>query len=116
MARATMTEPGLACALDDPKRAVWYSARCTFWTDDWSRLALVGPGIPCCPHCKCPGMQTDWEDWMNGVEGYDAKNPGYKSFIMGLLDKCSRKENDILKVWNSVKMEKSAQDSSVMGV
>ncbi len=68
---------GTATAADDPKRGVWYSAGCTFWTDEWDRLHLRGQyRIPVCPHCGCPGMQIDADKWEVPDE-YESTHPGY---------------------------------------
>lgn len=48
---------------DNTQREIWYSAHCTYWTDDWSKLKTVGPGIPVCPYCSCPGMQLMALHW-----------------------------------------------------
>lgn len=62
---------------DDPKRGVWYSVTCTFWTDEWDLLKVVGPGIPCCPYCNSVGFQIDADRW-SVPDQYEAEHPGYR--------------------------------------
>lgn len=72
----------------DPKRAVWYSLMCGYWTDDWTKLAKVGSGIPCCPVCHCPGCYGTIEEWFDGINEHDKNYPGYHEFITGIKEKC----------------------------
>ncbi len=58
---------------DDPERGIWYSASCGYWTDDWSKLATIGPAIPCCPKCGCPGMHCTAEEWLGGAATFEVK-------------------------------------------
>lgn len=74
-------DDGTQTTVDDPKRLLWHSATCTFWTDDWSLLALAGPGIPCCPDCESPGYQTTAEKWDEGVSAADKQRPGYMRLV-----------------------------------
>lgn len=53
-----LTLDGKRTIAEDPNRGVWYSSNCYYWTDDWSKLVKMGPGIPCCPVCKSPGFQS----------------------------------------------------------
>lgn len=52
-----LTLAGKKTISTDPKRGVWYSANCYYWTDDWSKLKLRNGRIPCCPECGTPGLQ-----------------------------------------------------------
>ena len=54
---------GKPAAEDDVMRGVWYSSRCKYWTDDWSKLKKVGPGIPVCPECQSVGFQTVYQNF-----------------------------------------------------
>jgi hypothetical protein len=76
---------------DNPDRGIWYSAGCTFWTDDWNQLDATPGGIPCCPYCRCVGMQTTAEAWFGGVARFQAEgNPGYVNFIAQSGQQCRR--------------------------
>jgi hypothetical protein len=70
----------------DGLRGVWYSSRCRYWTDDWSKLKLVGPGIPVCPHCNSVGFQAEYENFSGKDEPkercneyWHTKQPGVPS-------------------------------------
>lgn len=80
---------GLPVHADDPERGVWYSAgTCGYWTDDWAKLDNRN-GIPCCPSCKCPGMQITARDWFDGAQKYeDAGNPSYVEFVVTMKEVC----------------------------
>lgn len=68
---------------------VWYSATCSYWTDDWSKLALSGPGIPVCPHCQSPGYQDTVANFQRGAEQFQgAGNPGYVHFLIRRIEQC----------------------------
>jgi len=47
----------------DNNRMVWYSARCAYWTDDWTKTSRSGI-IPVCPICGCPGLQATYEKFV----------------------------------------------------
>lgn len=72
---------GSPVGASNPNRLMWHSAMCGYWTDDWSKLKRFGPGIPCCPVCHCPGMQTTMKDWDKGSVEHDKKHPGYLAFL-----------------------------------
>jgi hypothetical protein len=76
---------------DDPERAVWYSARCGYWTDDWGKLAKVGPGVPACPSCGCPGMITTAKEWLSNVLAYakESNQPDYPAAVEAGKEQCS---------------------------
>ncbi len=81
---------GEVTTADDPDRGIWYSVGCGFWTDEWDQLKTVGPGIPCCPTCKAPGMQATAKDWLGGAEEYEAAgNLRYVEFLQTLKNNCS---------------------------
>lgn len=80
---------------DDPLRGVWYSSggSCGYWTDDWQKVANGG-GIPCCPVCRCPGMQATFREWMEGAERFQAEgHPHYVEFLSFHKERCTRDEN-----------------------
>lgn len=70
---------------------VWYSskARCQYWTDDWSTLGSVGPGIPCCPHCKAVGYQMPKTQWDAEVEHHAKSTQGYKELVAQQRNQCN---------------------------
>lgn len=73
----------------NPNRQMWYSVRCTFWTDDWGALKTVGPGIPVCPHCQSPGYQSDYTKWDKSARRYDEQAAeGYHTFLQEVKGKC----------------------------
>ena len=86
-------EPG------DPLRAIWYSASCGYWTDDWDLLQKVGPGIPVCPTCGGPGFITTATLWDKGVVGHDSQVPGYKAFIESTKNTCLGKRGGLANAW-----------------
>jgi hypothetical protein len=63
---------------DDPDRALWYSPRCGYWTDDWGKPAKAG-NIPVCPSCGAPGMITTIRKWNANIRKHTAEvDPGYQ--------------------------------------
>lgn len=83
---------------DDPERLMWYSARCTYWTDDWSKLVLsTGSRIPCCPNCGSPGFQGEMEPWIESAIAYADTNPGYYQFLLGVKEAC--KKINLAQAW-----------------
>ena len=69
----------------DPRRGIWYSASCTYWTDDWTTLKrLELYPIPACPHCGSPGLQTTAEEWDTGVRNFATSHPHYAEFVDSL--------------------------------
>lgn len=86
MARYQSLDTGESLKADDPKRGVWYSTRCTFWTDDWTRLAS-NRGIPCCPYCGAVGYQITFQEWDDGAKAYEKQgHPGYVKRLNALKD------------------------------
>lgn len=79
---------GAVTTADDPERGIWYSIRCGYWTDDWSKLKAVGPGIPVCPKCQSPGMQTTAKDRAAGVEQWAKDHPNYEHEINAKKERC----------------------------
>ena len=74
---------------DDPQRGIWYAAggTCGYWTDDWSKLSTRG-GIPCCPECGCPGMQTIAADWFNVPKEFLKTSPRYDEWLLLSKEQC----------------------------
>ena len=86
-----ITLEGEETTAEDPQRGVWYAARpeCGYWTDDWSKLKKIGPGIPCCPVCSCVGMQITAGNWINGMESYQGiGNDRYVEFVNHAKEIC----------------------------
>lgn len=84
-----LTLAGKETTADDPKRLLWYSTRCFYWTDDWSKLKKFGSDIPCCPRCGIPGMQATAEEWNDSVLAYEmAGHPGYFALVFAGKEKC----------------------------
>lgn len=91
---------GNPVAADDPKRFLWYGLpQCGLWTDDIDRLKKVGPGIPVCPSCQSPGMQTTAGGWDEGVAAYDKDHPGYAVFIAACKNHCRHAEGGFVAAW-----------------
>jgi hypothetical protein len=67
---------------------VWSSVLCGYWTDNWSKLAATTGGVPCCPECGCPGIETRLWDWNKCVAAYDLSHPGYRAFIQENKEHC----------------------------
>lgn len=68
---------------------IWYAAgNCGYWTDDFSKLKIVGPGIPCCPKCSAVGFQMDKSDWDSGAEKFQEKRPRYIEFLNSIKETC----------------------------
>lgn len=106
-------ENGRHTAHNDPQRLVWYGP-CTYWTDDWTKLKSIGPGIPCCPHCKCPGFQTTYEHWEDGVKGFELNNhPRYEEFVNKTKETCFGRGVDFIKKYEQwLKNVNQSNDSS----
>lgn len=81
---------GMPTTADDPLRGVWYSAKCAYWTDDWTKLDTVCVGgIPSCPRCKSVGFQTTAKDWQIGIEMFEEDNhPRYREFVDAQKERC----------------------------
>lgn len=98
-----ITTHGTPTTDNDPQRMMWYSSLCSYWTDDWLKLKTFGPGIPCCPRCGCPGMQSMMLHWDNGARQLDSKQPGYYLFLQDVKEKCHGKGVTIGKIWERVR-------------
>lgn len=77
------------CNKDDPSRYVFYSAKCTYWTDDFSKLGRTGFGIPCCPVCGMVGFQCTFEEWIINVLEHTVrlKEERYLGYIDSIKEK-----------------------------
>lgn len=91
---------GTPTTKDDPERLMWYSSRCTYWTDDWSKLSLsVGTNIPICPVCGCPGYQGEMGSWLESAKAYAEANPGYFQFLLAIKEVC--KGMTMMEAWQA---------------
>ena len=74
----------------DPERGVWYTAGkgCDYWTDDWSKLAVNGLGIPTCPFCGSLGFQVKAGAWDKGAQQKEAETPGYLEVLARKKEAC----------------------------
>lgn len=93
MSKYRRLDTGESVAADDPERGIWYSAGCGYWTDDWSQLSCFGAGIPCCPHCNCPGMQTTAREWFVVLPEFLRSHPRYDEWLPISDKHCSRADN-----------------------
>lgn len=87
---------------------VFYAANCTYWTDDFSKLQTTGSGIPCCPHCKSVGFETDLDNWWGSALAYQMNEaPGYVDFLKLAKETCFGNTKlgmlQAYKVWNTTK-------------
>lgn len=92
-----LTAQGRPTTANQPDRLLWYSVKCSYWTDDFDKLTKMGPGIPCCPHCKSPGFQDEAGRWLDGAKKFDEKEPGYSDFLNRMKEKCQTAS--IAKLW-----------------
>lgn len=80
---------GEAVDSQDPARELFYSAGCTYWTDDWTKLGLVMGRIPCCPSCGSVGYQTNARDWFSGATKHEAAgHPRYRIVLNRTKEVC----------------------------
>ena len=107
--RYQLLSSGRSTTADDPERGIWYASnfdRCGYWTDDWTKLKTFGggvklttpngvvdsPGVPGCPNCGCPGMQTTYRSWMRGAESHekDKGKPHYVAYLKSRKEVCGK--------------------------
>lgn len=90
---------GMPTTADDPERGIWYSVKCSYWTDDWTKTKQhVHSPIPCCPVCLSPGFQTTAGAWEKGVaETEIANHPRYGEFIAAQKEHCAPGGCDLIK-------------------
>jgi hypothetical protein len=81
----TIDSYGKPIKSDDLDRIIWYSIKCTYWTDDWNKVAKVGPGIPCCPVCRSVGCQIPIVLWEEGIK---KQKPGYSDLVAKAKENC----------------------------
>lgn len=81
-------------------RRVVYGATCAWW-DYIDKVAVLGNGLPCCPHCKGVLFELDRGEWEEGIEERMKKtnNPGYPIFMTWLKGKCFRNLTEAFKVF-----------------
>lgn len=86
---------GQLTTTSDDNRVIWFSTRCTFWTDNWTKLSKTFPhGIPICPNCKAQGMQCKFKDWQRSVQRCEINGkPLYTQFILYTKEKCITQVN-----------------------
>lgn len=104
---------GIPVSVNDPLREMWYSATCCYWTDDWSKLKKFGPGIPCCPQCGSPGMQSMYKHWHEGAIKHDKKEPGYSTFLQDVKEKCFGRGKGIGALWKMKQDGKQKLDGAL---
>ncbi len=94
---------GVATVQDDVERLVWYSARCTYWTDDWMLLGRSGKSqIPCCPRCGSVGLQVVYRLFDTNAKRYsEESSPGYYGFIQKYKEKCYPNAKEAWKEYQS---------------
>jgi len=69
-------------------KEIWYGS-CSYWTDDWDKLKLVGHGLPVCPCCGAPGFITPTDDWLKGAQRFeDEGHPRYVEFLNDNKERC----------------------------
>ncbi len=83
-------EAGRATSPDDPRRLMWYSTRCSYWTDDWTELKLLGQRIPCCPTCQAVGYQSPFEafEFMLQSKETSKQLPGFAAYVLEHKEIC----------------------------
>lgn len=58
-----------------------YGATCA-WHGPIEQTGRIGPGIPCCPHCRGVLLQIDESKWLSGAERHETENfPRYREFL-----------------------------------
>lgn len=76
---------------------VFYSMHCTFWTDDWSRVALAG--VPVCPGCGSVGFEADRAEYLSSARAWEdgtspkapgVRHPGYVALLEWARNRCFR--------------------------
>ena len=97
---------GTPTTIDDPERGVWYAIGCGYWTDDWTKLKTFGPGIPCCPGCGCPGMQSEYRIWIDSAQRFEASgNERYLEYVLQSKEQCGGRGFDFLAAYDKWKGE-----------
>lgn len=75
---------GLETSGFDPKRVVWYSMDCGYWTDDFDRLTSALT----CPFCGSVGGIVSHAYWDACAETHESYHPGYLEFIRTYKEFC----------------------------
>lgn len=89
---------GDATTSDDPRRMLWFSSNCTYWTDDWMKLKTFGDmpdqprsGVPCCPHCGSPGLQAEAAMWLRSAQVHESNgHPAYFAMVQWQKERCAK--------------------------
>ena len=96
-------------------RWIWYSANCSYWTDNFDNLSATAHGsIPCCPHCGCVGYQAESDKWDEGITTFNTDDPGYQNFIMGLKKVCRGNGVSVSALWKDYKKHKLGKNKSLI--
>lgn len=74
----------------DPKRRIWYSTGCGYWTDDWSKLCIEAHTPPACPHCGCFGFSTPMDLWSQVPPEFLKCYPRYDEWLLKSKEKCNK--------------------------
>jgi hypothetical protein len=81
-------EDGTETTTDDPRRLVWFSAGCGYWTDDWASLSKSFE-IPICPSCNSPGFMAVAEKWLQNAADFETiGHPGYVEWLKSAVGRC----------------------------
>lgn len=106
--------------LPDPPAELFYSANCTFWTDDWDWLRLenkrgvshlgTAGGVPVCPGCGSPGFVAEvgayfsqareWEDGTSPAAP-GVPHPGYVAMLRWGRNRCFRSAEALTAAWKA---------------
>lgn len=75
---------------DDPKRAVWSSLGCGYWTDDFSRLRKDDEEerLYFCPDCGSPGRVMPMDRWEDINGRINKAHPGYSVVLEKMHNVC----------------------------
>lgn len=98
------TESGKSTTHDYPDRLIWYGTRdCSFWTDNFAHLRYFS-GIPICPTCHIPGMQTTARVWFDGAKEFQTMHPRYVEFLNYIKERCLKSSHgtgDLLRLYDA---------------
>lgn len=94
---------------NDDTRLMWYSAKCSYWTDDWSKL---GYGIPSCPNCHSVGLHSLYKEWERSAKRYDNEvKEGYWIFLQEYKEKCAKSTKEAFALWLDTNGKKLLEQS-----
>lgn len=104
-----LLENGQDTTPDDPLRQVWYSAGCSYWTDDWNSLACTAGTIPACPNCLSVGYQAQASAFLLAAKSIDRTVPGYVRLIPLTRNRCLKVSPafllELFRAWDRVNFE-----------